>query len=386
MTDQVLFSSSWEIDFWGKYRRGIESDRATFLGTVASYDDALVTLIADVATSYVNLRTAEERIRVATRNAETQRESQRVAEAKFKGGESSELDMQQAITLLGQTQAQIPRLQNTVNQTKSGLAVLLGTTPDDVDRYLAGSKRIPVATSAVAAGIPRDLLRRRPDVRAAGLNAAAQSALIGVSKANMYPALSLAGAFGFSSNNEGGNSLADIFMWQGKAAQAGASLVWPVFNYGRLINQVRVQDAAFQQAVLNYQNTVLTAQQEVESGLSAFYTEMQALGNLSTAATAARRSTELSLNQYKSGEADYTTMLSTEQAQLSVEDSVATSQGNVALGLISIYRALGGGWEMRAGRDVISDEVKAEMGRRTNWGKMLKPEQHLPKVSPVEEP
>ncbi len=243
-----------------------------------------------------------------------------------------------------------------------------------------------MATSAVAAGIPRDLLRRRPDVRAAGLNAAAQSALIGVSKANMYPALSLSGVFGFSSNNEGRNSLADIFMWQGKAAQAGASLVWPVFNYGRLINQVRVQDASFQQAVLNYQNTVLTAQQEVENGLSAFYTEMQALGNLSTAATAARRSTELSLNQYRAGEADYTTMLSTEQAQLSVEDSVATSQGNVALGLISIYRALGGGWEMRAGRDVISDEVKAEMGRRTNWGKMLKPEQHLPKVSPVEEP
>ena len=173
-------------------------------------------------------------------------------------------------------------------------------------------------------------------------------------------------------------------MWQSKAAQAGASLVWPVFNYGRLINQVRVQDAAFQQAVLNYQNTVLTAQQEVENGLSAFYTEMQALGNLSTAATTARRSTELSLNQYKAGEADYTTMLSTEQAQLSVEDSIGHSQGNVALGLISIYRALGGGWEIRAGRDVISDEVKAQMRQRTNWGQMLKPEQHLPKVSPVE--
>ena len=337
-----------------------------------------------MATSYVNLRTAEDRIRVATRNAEAQKESLRVAEAKFKGGESSELDLQQATTLVGQTEAQIPRLQNTVNQTKSGLAVLLGTTPDDVDRHLAGSRRIPVASARVAVGIPHDLLRRRPDVRVAGLNAAAQSALIGVSKANMYPALSLAGAFGFSSNNQGGNSLADMFMWQSKAAQAGTSLVWPIFNYGRLINQVRVQDAAFQQAVLNYQNTVLTAQQEVENGLSAFYTEMKALASLTTAATAARRSTELSLAQYKAGEADYTTMLSTEQAQLSVEDSVATSQGNVALGLISIYRALGGGWEMRGGRDVISDEVKTEMGQRTNWGKMLKPEQHLPKVSPVE--
>jgi len=386
VTDQTLFSSSWEIDFWGKYRRTIQSDRAAFLGTVASYDDSLVTLIADVATNYVNIRTTEERIRVASKNAETQKESHRVASSKFESGETGELDVHQATTLLSQTEAQIPRLQNTLNQTKSGLAVLLGETPDAVDRHLAGSSRIPVASAGVAVGIPRDLLRRRPDVCVAGLNAASQSALIGVSKANMYPALSLAGTFGFSSNNEGNNSLADMFMWQSKAAQAGTSIVWPVFNYGRLINQVRVQDAAFQQAVLNYKNTVLTAQQEVENGLSAFYTEKEALANLTTAATAARRSTELSLIQYRSGEADYTTVLSTEQAQLSVEDSVASSQGNVALGLISIYRALGGGWEIRKGRDVISDEVKAEMGQRTNWGKMLKPEQHLPKVSPVAEP
>lgn len=382
--DQLLFSSSWEIDFWGKYRRTIQSDRAAFLGTVASYDDSLVTLIADVATNYVNIRTTEERIRVASKNAESQKESYSLASAQFTSGETSELDVQQATTLLSQTRAQIPRLQNTLNQTKSGLAVLLGETPDEVDRHLAGSRRIPAASSGMAAGIPRDLLRRRPDVRVAGLNAASQSALIGVSKANMYPALSLGGTFGVSSNNERNNSLADMFMWQGKAAQAGASIVWPVFNYGRLINQVRVQDAAFQQAVLNYQNTVLTAQQEVENGLSAFYTEKAALANLTTAADAARRSTELSLTQYKAGEADYTTVLSTEQAQLSVEDSVASSQGNVALGLISIYRALGGGWEIRNGRDVISDEVKAQMGQRTNWGKMLKPEQHLPKASPEE--
>ena len=386
VTDQTLFSSSWEIDFWGKYRRTIQSDRAAFLGTIASYDDSLVTLIADVATNYVNIRTTEERIRVASKNAETQKQSHSLASSQFNSGETSELDVQQATTLLSQTEAQIPRLQNTLNQTKSGLAVLLGETPDAVDRHLASSSRIPVASAGVVVGIPRDLLRRRPDVRVAGLNAASQSALIGVSKANMYPALSLAGTFGFSSNNEGNNSLADMFMWQSKAAQAGTSIVWPVFNYGRLINQVRVQDATFQQAVLNYKNAVLTAQQEVENGLSAFYTEKAALANLTTAATAARRSTELSLIQYKGGEADYTTVLSTEQAQLSVEDSVASSQGNVALGLISIYRALGGGWEVRNGRDVISDEVKAEMGQRTNWGKMLKPEQHLPKVSPVAEP
>ena len=382
--DQVLFSSSWEIDFWGKFRRNIQSEGATYLSTVASYDDALVTLIADVASSYVNIRTAEERIRVAQENAESQQESHRVAVVQFTSGETSQLDEQQAATLLAQTQAQVPRLQNTLNQAKTGLAVLLGETPDKVDRYLAGSSRIPVASTGVAAGIPRDLLRRRPDVREAGLNAASQSALIGVSRANMLPALSLSGTFGFSSNNERKNSLGDIFMWQSSVAQGGASLLWPVFNYGRLINQVRVQDAAFQQAVLNYQNMVLNAQQDVENGLSSFYTEKNALANLTTAANTARRASQLSLIQYKAGETDYTTVLSSEQAQLSAEDSLASSQGNVALGLISIYRALGGGWEIRNGGDVISDDVKAQMRQRTNWGQMLKPEQHLPKVSPVE--
>ena len=200
----------------------------------------------------------------------------------------------------------------------------------------------------------------------------------------MYPALSLSGVFGFSSNNERNNSLGDMFSWQSKAVQAGASFVWPVFNYGRLVNQVRVQDAQFQQAILNYQNTVLTAQQEVENGLSAFYTEQQALGSLTAAADSAHRSTKLSLIQYQSGETTYTTVLSTEQAQLSVDDSVASSRGSVALDLISIYRALGGGWELREGGDVVSDEVKAEMSRRTNWGRMLKREQHLPKASPEE--
>lgn len=377
-TSQLLFAASWEADFWGKYRRTIQSDRAAFLSTVAAYDDALVTLIADVASTYVNIRTAEQRIRVAEKNLEAQRESYRVASVQFKYGETSELDVRQAATLLSQTAAQIPPLQDSMNQAKNALAVYLGEPPDKINEYLKGSGSIPVAPNQVTVGIPRDLLRRRPDVREAGLNAASECALIGVAKANMYPAFSLSGAFGLSSNNVGTNSLSDMFMWQGKALQAGASFAWPVFNYGRLINQVRVQDAQFQAAILNYQNVVLTAQQEVENGLSVFSTQQQALAKLMDAAASARRSTELSMIQYKAGETTYTTVLTTEQAQLTAEDALASAQGNVALGLISIYRALGGGWEMRNSRDVISDEVKAEMERRTNWGAMLEAEHHLP--------
>ena len=384
--DNILFAATWEIDVWGKIRRSIESDRAAYLNTVASYDDALVTVIADVASSYVNIRTAQERIRVAERNVETQKESLRVASVQFKYGETSELDVRQAATLLAQTQAQIPNLQNSLRQAKNGLAVLLGVTPYAIDARLGGEGAIPVAPAEAVVGIPMDLLRRRPDVRAAGLAAASQSALIGVAVANMYPAFSLSGAFGFASTNLGPSSLSDMFLWQNRVAQAGASFFFPLLNYGRLINQVRVQDAVFEQAVLNYQNTVLTAQQEVEDGLSAFFTSQEALASLETAATAAARSTKLSLLQYKAGETTYTTVVTSEQSELSIDDSVATTRGSVALGLISVYRALGGGWEIREGNDVVSDEVKAEMARRTNWGRMLETAQHMPKISPEEEP
>jgi NodT family efflux transporter outer membrane factor (OMF) lipoprotein len=335
-------------------------------------------LIADVASSYVNLRTIEERLRVAGRNLTTQRESLRIADAQFKGGATSERDVQQARTQLDQTESQIPGLEKALAQTKNALAVLLGDTPEAMQSRLAAAGRIPVAPANVAVGIPRDLLRRRPDVRLAGLTAASKSALIGVAKANMYPAFSLAGEFGVTGNDAAGNSLADMFSWESRALKGGAGLVFPVFNYGRLINQVRVQDAQFQEAVLSYQNTVLTAQQEVEDGLVAFANQQKAALWLERAAVAARRSTELAMIQYKGGQTDYTTVLTAEQSQLAVEDSLASMQGNVVLAIISVYRALGGGWELRQGHDVISDEVKAEMSRRTDWGRLLEPSRHLP--------
>ncbi len=374
----LLVGASWEIDFWGKYRRGIESDRASYLGSIADYDDALVTLIADVAGSYVSIRTVEERLRVARENLLTEQESLRIAEAQFTGGETSQRDVEQARTQLFQTQSQIPKLEQTITQTKNSLAVLLGDTPDQLENRLTGPGRIPVVGSALGTGIPRDLLRRRPDVRSAGLAAASKSALIGVARAQMYPAFSLAGEFGVNGNDLGRNSLADMFSWESRALNAGAGLVFPIFNYGRLINQVRVQDAQFQEAVLNYQRTVLAAQQEVEDGLASFANQQQAVILLQRAAEAARRSTELAMIQYQEGETDFTTVLASQQSQLAVEDSLASTQGEVVQAIISVYRALGGGWELREGQDVISEEVKLQMARRTDWGKLLEPDRHLP--------
>ncbi len=378
LADQVLFAATWEMDFWGKYRRGIESDRAVYFGTLAAYEDALVSLTADVAAAYVNIRTAQERLRVAQTNAVLQQESLRLARVRFRAGETSERDFQQATAQLAQTEAQIPLIEAAISQGRNGLALLLGETAAEARQRLAAPGGIPAAPATVAAGIPRDLLRRRPDIRAAGFAAASKCALIGVARANMYPSFSLAGEFGFTGNNQGDNSLSDMFTWQGRAVNAGASFLFPVFNYGRLVNQVRVQDAQFQRAILDYQNTVLRAQQEVENGLAAFADQQRSVAQLAKAAAAARRSTDLATIQYRGGQTDYTTVLTAEQAQLAVEDALASTRGNVVLSLVSVYRALGGGWQMIEGQDVVSEQIKAEMARRTNWGKLLEPAQHLP--------
>ncbi len=378
-SDRVFFGASWELDFWGKFRRGIESDRAAYLGSFAAYEDALVTLTADVAATYVSIRMSEELIRVARDNVEIQKESLRIASAQFKAGETSQRDVEQATTQLAQTEAQIPRLEESLAQSRNALAVLLGETLEELQPRLAGSRNIPVAPAQIATGIPHDLLRRRPDVRAAGFAAASKSALIGVARAMMYPSFSLSGEFGLTGNNQGDSSLVDMFTWQGRALKAGAGFVFPILNYGRLLNQVRVQDAQFQEAVLNYQNTVLLAQEEVENGLATFTNERRAVASLTRAAEAARRSTALAVIQYRGGQADYTTVLTAQQAQLAVEDSLVTAQGNVVLGLVAVYRALGGGWEMREGGDLVSEQVKAGMARRTDWGKLLEPSQHVPR-------
>ena len=345
------------------------------LASVAAYDSGLVSLTAGVASTYLNIRTLQARIAVAQDNLTTQRESLRIARAQFEAGETSELDVRQAETQLAQTQAQIPGLENSLRTAEDALAVLLGTTPDAVDGRLGTQAPVPVAPARVATGMPKDLLRRRPDVGQAELAAAAQSAGIGVAKANLYPAFSLTGSFGFGATTLRGGSIGDLFNWDNRAAAAGASFVFPVFNYGRIVNSVRVQDALFQQAVLAYQNTVLQAQQEVEDARSAFGAAQAALATLIDAAASARRTTELAIVRYKEGASDYTTVLSAEQLQLQIDDALASARGAVPLALVSVYRALGGGWQLREGQELLPQETRDEMKRRTNWG-------HLPDGGP----
>ena len=368
-------SASWELDFWGKYRRGIEADRASMLASVAAYDSALVSLTAAVANTYLGIRTLQQRIQVAQDNLGTQQESLRIARVQFEAGETSQLDVQQAETQLAQTKAQIPGLRNSLRTSKDSLAVLLGTTPDAIDSLIGDNPALPVAPAQVDTGMPKDLLRRRPDVRQAELAAAAQSAAIGVAKANLYPSFSLTGSFGYVGTSLRGQSVSNLFTWDNRQTDVGAGFVLPILNYGRIINSVRVQDALFQQALLTYENTVLEAQQEVEDARSSFAAAQETLATLADAAASARTTTELAIVRYKEGASDYTTVLTAEQVQLSTEDALASARGAVPEALVAVYRALGGGWQLREGQQVLPQPVRTEMERRTRWG-------HLPDDGP----
>ncbi len=233
----------------------------------------------------------------------------------------------------------------------------------------AGS--IPTAPLTVAVGIPRDLLRRRPDIQRAEHIAASQSALIGATEAELYPAFSLSGTFGFITSNAGPAKLGNLVAWNSRAAAVGPAVDWNIFNYGQITNQVRAQDARFQQTAIAYQNIVLAAQREVEDALSAFVEDPAAVQHLSDAAAAARRSVELALIQYREGATDYTTVLTAQQNQLRIEDQLTSARGNVPKDLIAVYRALGGGWQLRQGHDFVPATTRDEMAHRTDWGHLL---------------
>lgn len=371
VTRQIGLGATWELDFWGKYRRNIQANQGVLLANLAAYDDALVTLVASVANAFVALRTLTAQEAVYASNAAAQAEGLRVAQVRFKNGETSALDVSQATTRLEETNAQIPGLEQQWRQTANTLSLLLGEPPGAADSLLKDSADLPKVPPDVAVGIPQDLLRQRPDVREALQAAAAQSALIGVAESALYPSFSLSGFFGFGATEVGTSSRSDLFSWDGHILQAGGSFVFPIFNYGRLTNQVRVQDAAFQEAVLNYQNTVLAAQEDVENALAAFVYGKRTAAALERAATSARRTTELALVQYKEGQVGFTTLLKAYDSQLQVEDALAQSRGQVILGLVSVFRALGGGWQIREGRSLVSESVAIDMRRRTNWGDML---------------
>jgi NodT family efflux transporter outer membrane factor (OMF) lipoprotein len=361
-------SAAWELDFWGKFRRAVESSQASLQASVADYDNALVILLASTTQTYISIRTLEERLRIANHNLELQREGLRIAEARFRLGQTSERDVAQAKTLLASTEATIPALTDQLDQAKHALAILLGQAPGDLSAYLGKGSAIPAVPAAIAVGVPADLLRRRPDLRKAEMTAWAACANIGVAKADLFPSFSLSGSIGYLSTDMGAFHLSDIFLPKTFTAQAGPSFVWNVLNYGRLTNAVRLQDARFQEALENYAQAALTAVGQAEDALSGFLRGKEKVAALTQAAASAARSAQLAFIQYREGQTDFTTVIVAEQNQLSQEDSLAQTQGGVATSFVSLYQALGGGWEIRDGKPFVPDDIRATMTKRTWWG------------------
>jgi NodT family efflux transporter outer membrane factor (OMF) lipoprotein len=373
-TNALAIQAGWELDFWGKFRRGVESADSAYLASIASYDAALVSLLGDVAATYVGIRTTERLLAIAASNVRTQQKILNIADAKFRGGGTSELDVFQARNILEQTQAAIPQLTIQLQQARDALSVLLGVPPVPLGALLGRSiAPIPSVPGAVTVGIPADLLRRRPDIRAAELAAMAQSAQIGFAEADLYPAISITGSFGGAASTANGHSLSQIFTRTGMTYAAGPAFQWNILNYGQITNNVRLQDATLQQLLVNYQSLVLTAQQQVTDAIVAFQQSKIIVGELSRSVQAARASLSAATEQYDQGATNFTTVLVAEQNVFQAETSLAIATGNVALGLIATYRALGGGWQIREDSFFVNAKTNETMRARTNWGTLLPP-------------
>jgi len=371
---------SWELDFWGKFRRSVESADANLAASIAAYDNALVLLMAQVAETYVAIRTAEEQLRVARENTALQRRSVEITEVRYRNGDIDELDLQQARTQLLATEATIPQLQIGLIQARNALATLLGRPPGGMVRVLAGGRaEIPAAPAALATGAPVDLLRRRPDVRQAELAAKAQNALVGVAESDLYPSFGIGGflgvvaADGTNTTRSGQSGAGELFNANSFAFSLGPYFSWNVLNYGRIKNQVRAQDARLQQALANYQSTVLSAAQEVEDNMAAFLHGRQQEAILAQNVEAAQRSLALASLRYREGYSDFQRVLDAQTALLAAQQRHVSARGGTARSAIGIYRALGGGWQIRSGQDFVDQSTKDLMRRQVDWGDLLQP-------------
>jgi len=368
--------AAWEIDFWGRFRRGIEAADAGLLASIASYDDTLVLLTAQVADTYTVMRAAQEQLRISRDNVVLQQRSYDIVEVMFRYGASNELDVQQAQAQLLGTKASIPGLEITLAQSQNALSTLLGMPPGNIDSLVAGVAAIPSIPDKVLVGVPADMLRQRPDVRRAELLAMAQNAQVGVATANLYPSFSISGTLGLSAagntntTSTGDSGFSELFRPESLTYSIGPSFVWPFLNYGRIKNNIRVEDARLQQALVQYRETVIQAAREVEDSMVAFTGRLAQDEILGKGVVASQRSTDLSLLRYKEGFADYQRVLDSQQSLFSQQQRYVTNKGDAVRSLIALYRALGGGWQTHDG-SFVDEASRAQMEERVDWGDYL---------------
>jgi len=328
----------WELDLWGRVRRSVESAEANYEASLENYRDVMVVLYADIGSNYVLLRTLQERLRLAHANVESQRGTLKIVTARHRAELTPLLDVRQAELNLATTESAIPALQAAIVQTINRLGVLLGEQPGVLHAELLDIAPIPGPPASVAAGIPADLVRRRPDVRLAERNLAAQNARIGVATAALYPNFFIAGDFSYMT------SAGSLFDSGNQSWSLGPFFSWNLFDGGRVRGAIDIEEARTEQLLAVYEQTVLRALQDVDDSLVGFAEERKRLAALQRSEIAAVDATQLVNDLYKRGLTNFQNVLDTERSLFGQQDLLAESKGNVMLNLISIYRALGGGW------------------------------------------
>lgn len=335
----VGFDAAWELDIFGGVRRSVEAAEANLQSSQEDWCNVLVSLFAEVALNYVDVRTYQARLAVAEANLKTQDETHQLTVWRYQAGLSDELAVQQARYNLENTRSQIPTLRTGLEEAMNNIAILLGEQPGKVHEELKRQEPIPVPPQSVTVGVPVDVLRRRPDVRKAERDLAAQTAKIGVASADLYPKFKLSGSIGLEALSAG-----DLFSTSSKTYSFGPNISLPIFDGGAIRQNIEVQSALQEQYLFAYESAVLTALKEVESALVAYSQEQNRRQALMKATEAAKQAVELATNKYQAGLTDFSNVLDAERSLLSLEDSLAQSEGTVTSNLIRLYKALGGGW------------------------------------------
>jgi multidrug efflux system outer membrane protein len=331
--------ASWEVDVFGGVRRSVEQADAEVDFAIEDERDVRVSLAAEVALNYVDLRSFQRDMEISRSNLEAQQRSASLTRRQFQGGFVSGLDVTNAEAQVASTESQIPALESNARQAIYALSVLLARPPAALLEELSAPRGVIGSPPEVPVGLPSELLQRRPDIRRADARLRAATARIGVATADLYPRFVLNGAV-----NVSGNQVKDMFNWSSTSWSFGPSISWPLFTAGRIRANIAVQNEAAEQAELAYRQTVLTALQEVENSLIVYAKEQERRRSLSAAAASSRRSVELSTTLYTQGQTDFLNVLSAQRALLQAEDALVQSDRTLAAALISLYKALGGGW------------------------------------------
>ncbi|HVT87933.1 MAG TPA: efflux transporter outer membrane subunit [Tepidisphaeraceae bacterium] len=345
--------ASWEIDVFGGTRRSIEAADADLQSTIEDRNDVLISLIAEVALNYIDLRSFQHEIDIARRNLADQRSSADLTRQRRIAGFVSALDTANADASVASTESQIPSLEAAVRQTIYSLSVLLGLEPATLLKELNEPAPIPLPPAQVPVGLPSDLLRRRPDIRRAESNLHAATASIGVATSDLFPRFSLTGSVGTSNNSLNGLLDRNRATWS-----IGPGVSWNIFDAGRIRGNIELRNAAAQEALIGYQNTILVALQDVENSLISYEKEQEHRRSLAAAVDANRQAVIISTQLYRAGNTDFLNVLNAQRSLLGTEDALAQSDRTIATNLVSLYKALGGGWGSQDEQNQVAETSK----------------------------